>query len=155
MQLPDVSTRDLFDPATDATGIVDKSGSIVLVIDDEPAVVDATQLLLELEGYRVLVALTANDAVQTVSVARVIPAIIIADFHLSGAVTGVDAIRAVREATGHDIPAVLVTGDTSSLIADVVHRVGACELLNKPVHTDALLKLMAQLISLRNGNEMT
>lgn len=37
---------------------------LILVIDDEPAVADATQMMLELEGYEVLVAAKIGDVSQ-------------------------------------------------------------------------------------------
>lgn len=49
----------------------------MLIIDDDPAVIDATQLLLELEGYRVLVASTLEAALNNVHTAAVPPAMIV------------------------------------------------------------------------------
>ncbi len=125
------------------------NAATVLIIDDDPAVMDATQLLLELEGYRVLVAPTLAAALDTVHTAAALPVMLLADYHLGEGITGINAIHAVRDATRREIPAVLMTGDTSSSLLDILDQVDNCRLVSKPVHVDTLLRLMQQLITVQ------
>jgi DNA-binding NtrC family response regulator len=109
------------------------------VIDDEPAVADATRMMLELEGHEVLVAASVGDVERLVSVARAAPDVIVSDFHLSRDTTGIDAVRTVREAVQRAIPAIIVTGDTSSHMVVVKSQLPKCHVLSKPIDVDALL----------------
>jgi two-component system, sensor histidine kinase len=118
-------------------------GGVVLVIDDEPAVADATAMLLEVFGYRTLLADSIAEALERVRTAGQAPDVMISDYHL-GVETGAAAIQAVREAIGRTIPAVLITGDTSTATGTLADRIEACELLSKPVDSDRLLEVLAK-----------
>ncbi len=118
----------------------------VLIIDDDPAVADAAAMLLEVEGHEVMLASTSEEAATVVS-ARGMPDIIVADFHLGGGQTGVDAIERLRTHAGHAIPALIVTGDTSSSITERIEAVEPCRVLPKPVDANELIKVIRELTS--------
>ena len=122
------------------------SGCSVLLVDDNPAVLDATRILLELEGHKVSIAATAQEAVAVMEAAGV-PDIVVADFHLGGGETGIDAIRQVRTLSGHSVPAVLVTGDTSSFIAPQIEQTERIRVFRKPVDTERLIAVIQELAS--------
>ena len=122
------------------------NGALALLVDDDPAVSAATRTLLELEGYRVLIASDPDQAVAAVGSSVRAPDIVISDFHLGGGATGADTIRKVRELSQRVVPAVLVTGDTSAIMADAAERLPRCALLNKPVSPDALLSTLRSLL---------
>ncbi|HEY9183636.1 MAG TPA: response regulator, partial [Gammaproteobacteria bacterium] len=122
-------------------------GALVLVIDDEGAVADATAMLLGTAGLDVLVANGAQHALDRIVAKGRGPDLVICDYHLGGRENGVDAIRLIREATRPALPAILVSGDTSAAIAKTVKGVDPCRVLNKPVDADELLDLSAQLLS--------
>lgn len=122
------------------------NGALVLLIDDEPAITTATRMLLELEGYQVLVASTPAEALRAVDSARRPPDIMISDFHLGGGLTGTEAVREVRERARRVVPAVLVTGDTSSIMAEAAERFPRSALLSKPVNPDDLLSTVRSLL---------
>lgn len=85
----------------------------VLVIDDEEPIRVGLQLLLEEWGYEATVAATAAEAESAVRQRGVPPDLILSDLHLGDGPDGIAAIRAVRQLCGSDVPAILVTGDTS------------------------------------------
>ena len=66
------------------------------------------------------------------------PDLIISDFHLADGSTGIEAVAILRDAFDQEIPAFIVTGDTSKLI-DEARTVENCIIVNKPVNTDELL----------------
>jgi DNA-binding NtrC family response regulator len=119
---------------------------LILVIDDEPAVADATRMMLELEGREVLVAANIGDVRALVPDASTVPDVIVSDFHLSPDTTGIDAVRTAREATRRTIPAIIVTGDTSSHMAVVRSQLPKCHVLSKPIDVDALLDHIQALL---------
>ncbi|WP_343628459.1 ATP-binding protein [Roseateles sp.] len=85
----------------------------VLVIDDEEPIRVGLHLLLEEWGYEATVAATAAEAEAVVRQRGVPPDLILSDLHLGDGPDGIAAIRAVRQLCGSDVPAILVTGDTS------------------------------------------
>ena len=86
-------------------------GDLVLVVDDELAVRESVQILLELWGCEVLTAGSAEEALQVLDDASP-PALIIADYRLRCNATGIEAIQAVQAKFRANIPGVLITGDT-------------------------------------------
>ena len=85
----------------------------VLVIDDEESIRIGLKLLLEEWGYEAIVAATAVEAADAVRARVLPPDLILSDLHLGDGPDGIAAIRAVRAFCGTDVPAILVTGDTS------------------------------------------
>ena len=69
------------------------------------------------------------------------PDIIIADYRLEGADTGLTSIRQLRAAWGFDIPAVLVTADYTPALAAQARAMGV-DVLAKPVEPRKLRSLI-------------
>jgi len=110
------------------------TGSI-LVVDDEPAVLDATAILLKLEGFEVQTAASEEEALECLSAQS--PDLLITDYHLRGGVTGAEIIRSIRGHAPCNVPVILVSGDTSDAI--VLKELEDTSFLSKPVDTDELL----------------
>lgn len=89
----------------------DLRGMRILVVDDEAAVRRAVQALLANWGCQVSLAASAAEALDLVCAAAP-PDAIVADYRLSGDVTGGALIERLRRAMGADVPALIVTGDT-------------------------------------------
>ncbi len=115
-------------------------GNVVLVIEDDIQVSSAWSLLLKSDGYHVVTADSADAAVAASQNLEAPPAVIISDYHLRGEQNGVDAVEAVRAHVGRDMPAFIVSGDTSSVVDDA-KRLNNCVLMSKPVHSEELLAL--------------
>lgn len=113
------------------------SGLIVL-IEDDVSVASAWEMLLEAEGYRVATAASAVEAKAVVEHIEQRPELLISDYHLLNGSTGVEAVEAIRAHYGCTIPAFIVSGDTSKVVADA-GLLDNCALLSKPVDTDSLL----------------
>ncbi|UXH80605.1 ATP-binding response regulator [Roseateles amylovorans] len=85
----------------------------VLVIDDEEPIREGLRILLEEWGYESRQAATAEEAEQIVRSRAMVPDLILSDLHLGEGPDGISAIQGVRRLLGRDVPAILVTGDTS------------------------------------------
>jgi len=120
-------------------------GGCVLVIDDEPQVLQSVRHLLEGQGCEVLIAESARAALRVIALAERPPDVVLSDFRLKGDLNGVDAIAAVRESLERDVPAVIVTGDTSPERLREITLTGL-EVLHKPVAGDALCLLLERLL---------
>ncbi|MEO1202626.1 MAG: ATP-binding protein [Pseudomonadota bacterium] len=115
----------------------------VMLIDDDRAVIKATSMLLESDGHTVSIASTADEAL-AVARARGVPDVVIADLHLDDGPTGLHCIEQLRNFAGAELPAILLTGDTSAAVGTLVSEVPACRLLNKPVPADTLLDMISE-----------
>ncbi len=127
--------------ATDSPGRV---GGHILLIDDDPAVLAATHLLLSLEpGFVVTTATSPADAYAVL--ATLTPDLIITDFHLNQKESGVDIIRNARERSGRIIPAILATGDTGPSVRTL--GIGDLHRVSKPVDATILITLVQRLLA--------
>ena len=124
------------EPVTQNTTDSVLATGLVLIVDDEPAVLDATSMLLKIEGFEVLTAASESEALECVSVRT--PDLLITDYHLRDGQTGVEIIRSVREKVSVCVPVILVSGDTSDAI--VVSDLESTSFLTKPVNTDKFME---------------
>jgi len=118
----------------------------VLVIDDEEAIREGLALLLEEWGYHAVIAGSITQAQRVVASLDGPPDLILSDLHLGDGPDGIAAIQAVRTWCGHDVSAVLITGDTSHeemrRATDSGHPV-----LFKPVQPRRLYNVLRGLVS--------
>ena len=116
-----------------------------LIVEDDPAVLNATRMLLKVEGYHVTTAISLTEALQRARANSDID-VLITDYHLGGEETGAEVISAVREIRGPGLRAVLVTGDTSSAIKELRHD-ERVRMTSKPINADELLSLLRTLLA--------
>jgi signal transduction histidine kinase/CheY-like chemotaxis protein len=115
----------------------------ILVIEDEEVVRVGIRLMLEQWGYQVVVVASGEEAVELVRKGTR-PCIILADFRLSGRMTGVEAVTAVRQVCGRSVPALIITGDIAADRLQEMRRNGF-SVLYKPVGAEALAREVALL----------
>ncbi|MDP6351812.1 MAG: response regulator [Alphaproteobacteria bacterium] len=124
----------------------DGFGRPVVVVDDDAMVLDATGRLLRHWGFQVLPASSASAIMDRLAVADAPrPALIIADYRLSECTTGIELIRRIRQASGIEIPAILMTGDTAPTVSGCPGTDDYL-LLHKPVDSLKLRALIHQLL---------
>jgi CheY-like chemotaxis protein len=111
------------------------AAKLVVVIDDDPLVREATGMLLQSWGCRVVMAESYDDAVTRLATSEAgrRPDLIVCDYHLSRGATGLDAVKQLRQT--FEIPALLITGDGSSPARE--DSAGGYHLLHKPVNAEA------------------
>ncbi|MES2302014.1 MAG: ATP-binding protein, partial [Pseudomonadota bacterium] len=119
------------------------AGGLVLVIDNDPAILSGMEALLENWGLEVVTARDPGDPAALGALAQG-PAMLIVDYQLDDGLTGDVAIAALRAQAGREIPAMVITADraeeTKALFADL-----ALPVLNKPVKPAQLRALLRQL----------
>ena len=84
----------------------------------------------------VVLAASGEAAVAELARRRIVPDVVLADYHLDHA-TGLDALAAVRAATGRQIPAVVITADRSPEVERLLREAGVA-VLRKPLKAAAL-----------------
>ncbi len=120
-------------------------GLTILVIDDERDVREGMETLMGQMGCRVITADSALGARQQLIESEIVPDLIIADYRLPNEQTGDVAIQQVREELNEDVPAMIITGDTSPARLREATASGF-KLLHKPVVADELFSSIRQLV---------
>ncbi|MGB0723126.1 MAG: ATP-binding protein [Gammaproteobacteria bacterium] len=126
----------------EATG--DLSGRRILVLDDDPDVLEATGVILDLWNCDVQLAADIEEALDTVRQWH--PELLIVDNRLPDGWSASRAIEALRATIGAATPALVVTGDTGPEQLREVRASGHA-LLNKPVKTQRLHTLIGALLN--------
>jgi signal transduction histidine kinase len=128
--------------ASGSTAYAAGAAPLILLVDDDVAVRRATAMLLTVEGYRVAAAASLGEALVQ---AKPDTALLITDYHLREGETGADVIAGVRQALGREVPAIVITGDTSSTIREE-RSVARVHLVSKPMDAEQLLRLLKTLL---------
>ncbi len=123
----------------------------ILIIDDDPDIIEAMKVVLENKGYEVRSAQDGAEGMERLKEAR--PALIILDVMMRTSQEGFELSRELKHnAQYQDIPILMLTavkqktgldfkdtaGDTSWLPVE--------EFLDKPVRPDVLLEKVAELL---------
>ena len=119
-------------------------GCCVIVVDDEPTVRESTRNLLASWGCTVVAAADPEGALAALQ--DRIPSAMLVDYRLRGGQDGLGAIALLRAELGQDIPAALVSGESS---AEELARIkgSGLPLLHKPVPPAKLRSALAFLLS--------
>ena len=124
-----------------ATTASRRARSLVLVVDDDPDILDAICDILEGEGYRVARARHGMEALEKVAQER--PALILLDLMMP-VLDGLGFAQALRERPSDEhVAIVVISADGNPQKAAAV---GARGFLAKPFDIDALLSQVAAVI---------
>jgi DNA-binding NtrC family response regulator len=125
----------------------------VLVIDDNPAVTTALELLLGMHDIRTLAAGSPADGLAVLAQQRV--DLVIADMNFRADTTsgeeGIELFRAIR-ARQADLPVILLTGWSNLSSAVQLIKAGAADYVAKPWDNDKLLATVENLLELVESN---
>lgn len=126
------------------------SGKLIAIVDDEAQILHATRLLLTQWGCIVIAATSGPEILMLCTASLRMPDAIICDHRLREHETGIDVIKALRRKFNHDIPALLITGDTSPEQIKTILAAGL-PVLHKPLQAQVLQETLLRLIE---ENEM-
>ena len=110
------------------------AGELILVVDDEPALVRALSAALHARQHRVAVAMTGAEALTEATTRS--PAVIILDLGLPD-IDGIDVCRQIRQWT--DTPIIVLTAEGSESRKVEALDEGADDYVTKPFSTPELL----------------
>ncbi|MCC6314080.1 MAG: response regulator transcription factor, partial [Thermomicrobiales bacterium] len=122
---------------------------LILVVDDEPAIVRLVRAELQAAGYAVVVAATGEEALARIEEDR--PDLVVLDLMLPG-MDGFETLRRIR--AGDRIPVLMLTARTGD--ADKLRglRNGADDYVTKPFNPEELSARVATVLR-RSGGERT
>ena len=113
-------------------------GKSILIVEDDPDLVECLRSLLEEEGYAVAMAADGEAALAEADRAR--PGIALIDLHLPGALTGARLVEALREHLPPSARLLLITGERDVLRH--AEEMGVDGFLEKPFAVDELLRVV-------------
>jgi DNA-binding NtrC family response regulator len=122
--------------------MVRASVATILVIDDDPRVVDTLVTCLREEGYGGLGALTSDEGLELLILSR--PDLVLLDIRLPG-MDGIEVftrIRSINPAT----KVIMVTGNTDLLLAREALELGALAYIDKPFDLGYLKRVVAMAL---------
>lgn len=114
----------------------------VLVVDDDPVIIDLIVEVLTEEGYTVRSAYDGRECLRAIADAR--PALLLLDIQMPG-LSGIDVLTQVR-AAGHDFPITVITA-TPQLAAPVL-QYDRVEYMAKPFDLEAFINSVARYVAL-------
>lgn len=137
------TTRVAIDKPTQCTA--QANGKLtILHVEDDPDVAASLRMLLQVEGYHVVLAASRVDALKRVRDEGLRPDLIITDYQLPGGITGDEVVAEVAGVLGARPPTILLTGDISEQrrrsLRECVDRV-----LEKPADAEELLQALRAL----------
>lgn len=136
-------------PTTTATGLPvafdPLPGTSVLVVDNEPAILESMAALLAQWGCQVRTALDERSALEGP------PAqVVVIDYHLDHGKLGTELLVVLRKAWGEDLRALFITADRSDACREAMRKLGAPQ-LNKPARPGKLRATLAALLAGGDG----
>ncbi len=120
---------------------VQQENLVVLMVDDDPAVLDAMESLLEEWGCKLLMASSLEEARSRLRDINGTLGLMIVDYRLGRDTTGIDVAMALRAELGQGVPTALVTGEEGRDIANKAKEQGMV-LLQKPIKPPQLRQLI-------------
>lgn len=113
--------------------ITQQTNNTIIVADDDPAILDAISMMLEISGYKVE-AVSDGNVIERMG--KVKPQLVLLDVLMSG-VDGRDICRELKSSSMKDIPVILFSA--SHDMVKSVYSVGANDFIAKPFNIDELL----------------
>jgi signal transduction histidine kinase/ActR/RegA family two-component response regulator len=118
---------------------------LVLVIDDDPLVLEGMSGIFRKWGCRVVTADSDSKALKAATQQDDVPDLIISDYHLANGRTGIETVEWLRGELSAQIPAFLISGDTDPATLHEA-KVKGFHLLHKPVNPMALRAMFNQAV---------
>ncbi len=138
----------IINPAVETLSSTDTPAEhvVVAIIDDDKKICTAMGSMLSNFDIDVVTAMSANEMIDNIVESNKYPNLVVADYQLQKGQTGDQAILQLKRALNLDIPALIVTGDTSPAQVAAANESGY-DVLHKPVQPALLLSKIASLVA--------
>jgi two-component system nitrogen regulation response regulator NtrX len=122
------------------------SKALVMIVDDEEGIRETLSGIFEDEGYETITAASGEEAIPLAK--EVNPDIVLLDIWLAG-MDGLQTMQALREYS-RDLPVIVISGHASIELAVKATRIGAYDILEKPLSMEKVLLTVYRAIEKRN-----
>lgn len=116
---------------------------MVLVVDDEPDMLDTFVMVLQPLGYEIFTVVSGEAALQAVGERRF--DLVITDFMMPG-LDGAQTLDAMKSAAP-GVPVLVVTGFVTEDVFNACNRHGAAAIVKKPFGVKEFRELVARLLA--------
>jgi two-component system, NtrC family, nitrogen regulation response regulator NtrX len=118
----------------------------VMIVDDEEGIRETLSGIFEDEGYECITASSGEEALKKVK--ETVPDLVLLDVWL----TGIDGIQTLQElkASSPDIPVIIISGHANIEIAVKATKMGAYDLLEKPLSMEKVLLAVDRALEKRS-----
>ncbi len=145
-------------PVVETSTPFDLTGVLILVIDSDPAVLQAMETLLGKWNCDVIAATSGEEMKGKLAAASRVPSLIISDYRPRGVPTvgagpPLAVVEMLRGEFNTEIPAVLLTGDTGTERSARTLEVAGLPVLHKPLNPARLRTLIANLLRIEDAQE--
>ena len=125
---------------------------ILALIDDDPAVLDSTALLLRSRGFTVRPHASALEFLAEVVGKKVQVACVVSDVRMPG-MTGLE-LQAELNRMASPIPLILITGHADVRMAVQAVKGGAADFIEKPFDIEVLIRAIETAAAMARANEV-
>jgi signal transduction histidine kinase/CheY-like chemotaxis protein len=122
------------------------AGSVVMCLENEPAVLFGLQTMLCEWGCEVLAVRDRESALASLSSTRVVPHLLLVDYHLDGGISGIVVAKELQAQWGGEIPSIIITADHTQDAKRAANAQGY-QVLPKPIKPAALRALMNRMLA--------
>jgi len=125
--------------------VVENAKGRILIADDSRFFLQSLERLLQAEGYEVFSAVDGHEAVELARVKH--PDVILLDIEMPH-VDGRDVLSRLRDDERlFDVPVFVISGRDDDYTRENVIRLGARDLIGKPVDPEAILRRVRRVLS--------
>ncbi|MCP4411201.1 MAG: sigma-54-dependent Fis family transcriptional regulator [Gammaproteobacteria bacterium] len=114
--------------------------SLILIVDDEPQVLNALSQTLELEGYEVISATSAEEALSKIEPG--FEGVVMTDINMPH-VGGIELLSDIQK-IDKEIPVIMLTGHANVALAVDAMHFGAYDFLEKPFSSDSMIDTLTR-----------
>ena len=121
----------------------------VLIVDDEPSIVQSLSGLLSDEGYKVSTAFNGQDALKAIDSDS--PDLVLLDIWMPG-MDGIETLKEIKKYNPH-VQVIIITGHGTIETAVKATKLGAFDLVEKPLSIDKIILTINNALNFRRLEE--
>jgi len=125
-----------------------KGHEMILLVDDEPSLLETGQELLALLGYHVLIANSGRSALEIIAQKQEQVALVILDLMMPG-MGGEKCLPEILKIVP-SMKVIIASGYTANIKMEDMINAGAAAFIQKPYHIDSLNKKIREILTLES-----
>jgi len=120
----------------------------ILIVDDEPTILESGKMILEDEGYKVMTASNGRKAIDILETNSI--QLVLTDFKMPN-LNGLQLLKWIRK-FDPDLPVFMITSYVNRSIQGIARRIGAREFMLKPIDYSELIERIEETIQAQKDN---
>ncbi len=121
----------------------------ILIVDDEPTILQSLSGLLKDEGFEVITANNGYEALKIIDAEA--PDLVLLDIWMPG-IDGIDTLKEIKKSTAA-LPVIIITGHGNVETAVKATKLGAFDLIEKPLNIDKVIVAINNALNFRRLEE--